>query len=313
MRRFRMILVAALCLLLLAGCSKENESLEGYRLFVNGQEIPNTHGLSANWEAGYAELPLLAIAEAMDAQISTEPIPKQITEDHEVIPVFPSEFITITYRDYSLVLDTSKQDFGLPEPAWMDNAIRRAKDGEVFLDSRSVVPLFYHGWMTDITVDYQENVVYVSTLEQDVFSYPPEELDKVNCRLIVNGVDITEGNYVYINHEEKNAELPVTAIVKALGGSVQWYPCEPYPIKDRCIVALTLNGSTKTYDTSKSDFGIGYLEGVSGLTRKVLGSEIVIDRETIYTSFYHLFNTTIVIDFDQSTVYVDSFNPMDAQ
>ena len=42
-----------------------------------------------------------------------------------------------------------------------------------------------------------------------------------NCRLIVKGKDITEGNYVRIIEEHQMAEIPLTAVMEALGAEVK--------------------------------------------------------------------------------------------
>lgn len=302
------VILILITLCVLVGCQSNGEEIAACKLIVNGNVIPNTHNLCVNQEALFAELPLLAIAEAMGAQILRESNYVQVAENQTVEPLLKTERITITYNDYSVTLDTSRRDLGMDIPQWMENAVRREKDGELILDSRSLIPVFYHGWMTDIIVDYQENTVYVSTLGAEELRCPEEELDKVNCRLIVNGADITENNYVYINHEEKNAELPVSAIVEALGGSISWSPCQPYPLKDRCIWEITLNDGVASYDTSKSDFGIGYLTDVAGLTRKAFPNEIIVDAETLDTFFYHAFDVQIIVDYKNAVVYVNSLD-----
>ena len=70
-----------------------------------------------------------------------------------------------------------------------------------------------------------------------------------------------------------------------------------------------LNLATKFYvnmKVCKVDFGIGFLTSVSGQTRKVVGNKIVVDSETFYTVFYHLFRANIVVDYVDSVVYVTS-------
>ncbi len=43
-----------------------------------------------------------------------------------------------------------------------------------------------------------------------------------NFTLIVNGKDITKGNYVHINHTEHYAEIPFIAVIQELGAKVEW-------------------------------------------------------------------------------------------
>lgn len=42
-------------------------------------------------------------------------------------------------------------------------------------------------------------------------------------KLIINDCDISFGNYISINFQEKYAKLPLIAITKALGCDVKWY------------------------------------------------------------------------------------------
>ena len=97
-----------------------------------------------------------------------------------------------------------------------------------------------------------------------------------NCRLIVNGKDITDGNYVYLYETDRefssDADIPLSAILRELGATVEW--------QDETKVVIThsaYNGSL-TFDTSDEYFGV--LPPPGGkvrVTRKVYNNEIVMD------------------------------------
>lgn len=64
-----------------------------------------------------------------------------------------------------------------------------------------------------------------------------------NCKLIVNGKDITSGNYVKLNYEYHYAELPLTLVMKALGAKVEW--------QSNTTAMITFGGKDYILDTTK--------------------------------------------------------------
>lgn len=97
-----------------------------------------------------------------------------------------------------------------------------------------------------------------------------------NCRLIVKGKDITAGNYVYLHEKTRefsvDADIPVTAILRELGATVEW--------QDGTKVVIThsaFHNGQMILDTSIPDFGIFLPPGGTYSVRKIFNNEIVMD------------------------------------
>ena len=266
-----------------------------YRLYINGKEHTTNSDLRINHDRGYAELPLLLIMETLGADISRE----------QGIIINTSK-ITISYNGYSFTFNTAEKNYGLERQYWMERCVRRTEGEELIVDSLSVSAMLYHAWGTDISIDYEDAVVYIDTLNASLLTPSDEDINQVNCRLIVNGTDITDGNYVYIDHENCTAELPVIAIAKALGADIQWLPCQPYPIKDRCLINVSFKDGCLELDTSKTNFGfVTNVDEAAGV-RRVVGNDVIIDSASLSGLFFHGFKTNIRIDFDTSVVYIET-------
>lgn len=134
-----------------------------------------------------------------------------------------------------------------------------------------------------------------------VSTLPAEGSDAsaVEARLIVNGRDITEDNYVRINHTLKNAEIPVLAVFRELG----------YDVKVESNGHVILDNDYVLLETLQPDFGhpMGY-EG-EGAVRKKLDGEFVIDYWSVCGWWYWGLNIDVEIDYDANTIYVNSFDP----
>ena len=80
----------------------------------------------------------------------------------------------------------------------------------------------------------------------------PENLgdDNVNnkCRLIVKGKDITNNVYFQLDPVKKTVEIPLTAIVKELGGTVTWND-------DNTVDVVYDTDRAFTFDLSEYDYG----------------------------------------------------------
>lgn len=89
-----------------------------------------------------------------------------------------------------------------------------------------------------------------------------------NCRLIVNGKDITSENYVHLVEEYQEVEIPVTAVMKELGAEVEWKGKK---------VTITHNGYQRVIDTTQQAFGMPRPPCSAYCCRKMIDGEVVID------------------------------------
>jgi hypothetical protein len=132
-------------------------------------------------------------------------------------------------------------------------------------------------------------------------SIPGEEKDVSlkEARLIVNGQDITEGNYVRINHAYCNAEIPVIIIFQELG----------YDVEVNTDGEVIIDNDYVLLKTKEQDFGIAIYDTEPSAVRKVLDGEFVVDVFSVIGWWYRVFNIDIEIDFSANAVYVTTFDP----
>jgi hypothetical protein len=126
-----------------------------------------------------------------------------------------------------------------------------------------------------------------------------------NCRLIVNGRDITSETYVRINYEYQNAELPIIAILKEFGAEVEW--------KDQTIVNITYKGYDFVLDTVKGTFtqvgdDLNAFEIPPGTKHAVsyrIGDEFVIDNNSSWDLIVNFMGAKIDIDYEAGVIEID--------
>lgn len=132
------------------------------------------------------------------------------------------------------------------------------------------------------------------------------EMEK-NCKLIVNGRDITAESYVRIDYEKHYAEIPFIAVVTNLGAEIKW--------KNSNVAIITsnnkeyiLNLNKKSLITNESTFNIIDLPPGArhGAFLKEINDEFVIDNDSI-THFIHLLGARITVNYDTAIINIESF------
>ena len=120
-------------------------------------------------------------------------------------------------------------------------------------------------------------------------------------RLIVNGVDITDGNHVYIHHGAENTELPLLATLRALG-----YDAQMQYDQARDIYESNIDGCIGSISTEFEDYGIPLRSQEQGCVRKIENNDFIVDSNCMISRLYWDFGAKITVDFDASTIYIDS-------
>lgn len=120
-----------------------------------------------------------------------------------------------------------------------------------------------------------------------------------NCKLIVNGKDITDKVYVMIDSKTESDEVPFTSIVKELGATVEW--------KNENVVSIEYDGIVVDIDTSKEWFGEPCPPGTPKCTRRVVNGELIFDSDSIRGYLKNWFNASITVDYDQAIITVESY------
>lgn len=128
--------------------------------------------------------------------------------------------------------------------------------------------------------------------------------DEVNdCKLMVNGKDITSGNYVKLN--EYYADLPFTEVMEALGAKVEW--------QNKTTAKITYVGQDYILDTTKCSLievggTFNIISTPPGSTRhyQVVGDEFILDNVTMKGAF-QLMGTSIKININYDDKIVNIF------
>ena len=188
------------------------------------------------------------------------------------------------------------------------------QSGEIFsTGDTSTLPI-----QTEMTGGYEQseetdNLSTVSTLpiqiETNSGTEGGENMNK-NCRLLVNGKDISSENYVFLNHDDGYADLPLTAIAEALGASVEW--------KDETTATIAHKGKQYILDTeqyflreknenSVEDFLLIPPGAVNVVRGRIIGDDFVISNVVI-RRFITRLGAKISIDYDASIVYIDTID-----
>lgn len=126
-----------------------------------------------------------------------------------------------------------------------------------------------------------------------------------HAALIVDGKDITSENIASINYEKQYAQLPLLAILEALGGKTEWVDEEKVTIVFHDTTYI-LNPTQNTLQKEGDSFNIiaippgtrhgGYYE--------ICGEEFMIDSNCL-DHFLYLLGARIAIDYDRALVTID--------
>ena len=141
-------------------------------------------------------------------------------------------------------------------------------------------------------VEYTTNTVYIN-------SFDPYASITHDARLVVNGKDITEGNCASFQeyHNGMEVEIPLLAVVKALGAKVKW--------QSETVVAVKYKGETRTYDTSEDGFGV-FIPIGGVVIRRIENGDLIFDLTSIKGILKWDYNATVKLDEENYIIYVDS-------
>ena len=126
-----------------------------------------------------------------------------------------------------------------------------------------------------------------------------------NCQLIVNGKDITENVYVHLNLEQRYAELPLTAVAKALGASVKWEKATRATIKFDGKKYVLDTAKNSLYDRETNANLIALPPGTPHAAYyQVRDGEFIVDSDTMW-GFVYLMGARIKINFDERIITIE--------
>ena len=122
---------------------------------------------------------------------------------------------------------------------------------------------------------------------------------KNNCKLIVNGKDITERVYVMIDYNTKTVSIPFLTVVEELGADVNW--------KNRDIVTVTYNGISQDLDAGDPSFGISSPPGCEpdDFVRMRVKDDLIFDLTSVNGAFKLTFNASVTVNYDESVIIIE--------
>ncbi len=123
------------------------------------------------------------------------------------------------------------------------------------------------------------------------------EFTENNCRLIVNGKDITDECYVRFNQTRDIVELPLTAILKELGASVEWQDG---------VATITFSDGRYIFDTTEEHFGVFPPPGSKYNLRKVVDNDIIMDYPSAHPVITYGMDAKIKINYDEKIITIQS-------
>lgn len=124
-------------------------------------------------------------------------------------------------------------------------------------------------------------------------SVEPKDVD---AKLVVNGKDITAGNYVKINEGYSNASIPLTAVLTELGIDWKWETDK--------ILRIGSGEYVRRLDLTDPTFGWLIPPGTLGSVREVMDGEVIIDEQALNIYFFRAQNISISTDYETNTIRI---------
>ncbi len=195
--------------------------------------------------------------------------------------IFMKKFFSILFLMIALINLSACNNSALPNDIIETSSIQSISSEQS--DTSSV--------QSEITSSEQSDTF---STQSEISDNPGDEITEKKCTLIVKGKDITNEAYVHIN-DEKISELPITAIMRELGATVQW--------KDKEVI-ITYENNTTILDTEKSHFGIMLPPGSKGAIRKIINGEIILDASSAKQIIYPT-GSKISVDYDNNIITIE--------
>ncbi len=128
---------------------------------------------------------------------------------------------------------------------------------------------------------------------------PPEFAEpESNCRLVVNGEDITDGRYVKIDEENHQIYIPVIAIYEALGADIK---------SVGNLVFISYNGGMTMINMSLKNFGIPLMPGTYHGIRVVSADDAIVESDSFnYYFIRNMMGAEYEVDYESKVIYVNS-------
>lgn len=121
--------------------------------------------------------------------------------------------------------------------------------------------------------------------------------------IIVNGKDITNGQYYRYKYANNQTEIPILSVMSELGGKVKWI--------NQNKVKITYQNNKIIYNTRETHFNIFAPPGTTNMTRIVQQNELIVDYASIKGVLKEVFGATITFNDDRKAVIISNENTGD--
>ena len=136
--------------------------------------------------------------------------------------------------------------------------------------------------------------------EMPVVGEANDALPENNYRLIINGKEIVEPHYGYLDTDKQYSAVPVLLICRELGAEVVWL--------DEYVVQISYHDEQTLIDIRQEWFGIPLPPGCYGMTREVIDGEILMDRPSSTAIIRFQMKANIFEDFETGVITVISMD-----
>jgi hypothetical protein len=130
---------------------------------------------------------------------------------------------------------------------------------------------------------------------------------KYECKLIVNGKDITEDNYVKLHKEQRYAELPLVAIMQALGADVDWKTEEIAELTlYETKYVLDIRNNSLVVEDGGNDFKYNIITPPPGssVQYKTMERELIIEHIVI-RDLLDMLSMTMTLNYQDMSIIID--------
>lgn len=249
-----------------------------YQLIVEDQNISKEAYVKVYKKQDYVLIPFVSVMEALGAEVNwTSETFAEITFK-EMKCSYDSETMEI------VDMNSGRQFLPYYDADSHSQIIGRELfwDVESFRNTLECLDIFLK-----IDVDHKNQKITVEYLADDA--------DPVDYKLIVNGQDITDGNYLEVHKNEKYTLLPVTAVLESLGAEVNW--------TNETIADIIFNERVYVLDLEKislvekdDKYAIDYLIPAPGgeMYCRVIDGELLLDDLTFKGSVMQMGMETMV-------------------
>ena len=267
----------------------EKEATNSCQLIVNGTDISADNYVYLHYDDKYADLPFIAIMKALGATVEWK-------SENTVQISYKENIYFLNIQEPSLVEQSNSINLIAPSMAFMNHCYYRFVDNEALINS-NIIYYFFNEIDISMSIDFDSSVINI------------ENKTANNCNLFVNGIDISNHEYVYLHYADNAgysfAELPLISIMEALGATVKWESETTAKILyDNKVYILDTSVFTLIEEKSKNDLFMLPPGTVSYYRFRCVDDELLLPDSAAYYILKEM-GVQISIDYNNSAIYVD--------